>query len=66
MSVVPGVNQPLASPDEAKEFAAKYSYPVILKAAMGGGGRGMRVVRMGERWGAGRQVGICCNICCKP
>lgn len=45
VSIVPGTNQPLSSPDEAKAFAAQYGYPVILKAAMGGGGRGMRVVR---------------------
>jgi len=43
--VVPGTNQPIATPDEAQAFAHKYGYPVILKAAMGGGGRGMRVVR---------------------
>lgn len=53
VSIVPGTNQPLSSPDEAKAFAAQYGYPVILKAAMGGGGRGMRVVRHGERGGAG-------------
>ncbi|KAG2437519.1 hypothetical protein HYH02_011162 [Chlamydomonas schloesseri] len=45
VSIVPGTNNPLSSPDEARDFAAKYGYPVILKAAMGGGGRGMRVVR---------------------
>ncbi len=53
VSIVPGTNQPLSSPDEAKAFAAQYGYPVILKAAMGGGGRGMRVVRHGERGRAG-------------
>ncbi len=45
--VVPGTNEPILSPDEAKQFAHTHGYPVILKAAMGGGGRGMRVVRSG-------------------
>ena len=44
MPVVPGSGA-LASVDEAKEFAAKIGYPVILKASAGGGGRGMRIVR---------------------
>ncbi|MEW5308009.1 MAG: hypothetical protein WDW36_010371, partial [Sanguina aurantia] len=45
VSVVPGSNQAIPSSDDAKEWAAIHGYPVILKAAMGGGGRGMRVVR---------------------
>jgi len=40
---VPGSPGPLESVDEALAFARKAGYPVILKAAAGGGGRGMRV-----------------------
>ena len=48
VSVVPGTNQPITDAAEAIAFAQEYEYPVILKAAMGGGGRGMRIVRTGE------------------
>jgi len=43
--VLPGSGEPLASLDEARRTAAEVGYPVMLKAAAGGGGRGMRVVR---------------------
>jgi acetyl-CoA carboxylase, biotin carboxylase subunit len=42
--VLPGSQEPLADLDEAKGLAAEVGYPVILKAAAGGGGRGMRIV----------------------
>jgi acetyl-CoA carboxylase, biotin carboxylase subunit len=42
--VLPGSQEALTSAEEALEFAEKIGYPVILKAAAGGGGRGMRVV----------------------
>ncbi len=42
--IVPGTAQPLASTGEAVEVAAEVGYPVLLKAAAGGGGKGMRVV----------------------
>ena len=42
--VVPGSSRPLSSPEEAAEVARGLGYPVMLKAAAGGGGRGMRVV----------------------
>lgn len=41
---IPGVDKPLDSVAEAEEFGKQYGYPIILKAAAGGGGRGMRVV----------------------
>ena len=43
--VVPGTAQGLTDADEARTIAAKYGYPVLLKAAAGGGGKGMRIVR---------------------
>ncbi|HJU64733.1 MAG TPA: acetyl-CoA carboxylase biotin carboxylase subunit, partial [Gemmatimonadaceae bacterium] len=43
--IVPGTTDPLRDADEAKSIAAEYGYPVLLKAAAGGGGKGMRVVR---------------------
>ncbi|XP_069015393.1 pyruvate carboxylase, mitochondrial [Embiotoca jacksoni] len=43
--VVPGTDSPIASMHEAKVFAQTYGFPIIFKAAYGGGGRGMRVVK---------------------
>uniref|UniRef100_A0A3B5L6I4 Pyruvate carboxylase b n=1 Tax=Xiphophorus couchianus TaxID=32473 RepID=A0A3B5L6I4_9TELE len=43
--VVPGTNSPISSLQEAQAFAQTYGFPIIFKAAYGGGGRGMRVVR---------------------
>ena len=42
--VVPGTTEPLQSFDDARETAARLGYPVMLKAAAGGGGKGMRLV----------------------
>jgi len=44
LPVLPGTNRPLRSLEEAQDLAQEIGYPVILKAAAGGGGRGMRVV----------------------
>ncbi len=43
VTVIPGWNENIESVEEGKEIAAKLGYPVIVKAALGGGGKGMRV-----------------------
>jgi acetyl-CoA carboxylase, biotin carboxylase subunit len=43
--VVPGTTEALRDANEAREIANRFGYPVLLKAAAGGGGKGMRVVR---------------------
>ena len=45
---IPGVEKAIASEEEAVEFARSCGFPVMLKAAAGGGGRGMRIVRSEE------------------
>src|SRR5881628_1186839 len=42
--VVPGTTEALKDAKEAEAIAGKFGYPVLLKAAAGGGGKGMRVV----------------------
>jgi acetyl-CoA carboxylase biotin carboxylase subunit len=42
--IVPGTVEPLTSFAEASATAEKFGYPVMLKAAAGGGGKGMRLV----------------------
>ncbi len=41
--IVPGTPGPVEDPDEALGFAREIGFPVIIKAAAGGGGKGMRV-----------------------
>ena len=41
--IVPGTPGPVEDPDEAFTFAEQIGFPVIIKAAAGGGGKGMRV-----------------------
>jgi len=42
--VVPGSDGLVDTPDEAKIIASSIGYPILIKAAAGGGGKGMRVV----------------------
>jgi len=49
---LPGTEKPVASAAEAQRIAAGIGFPVIVKAAMGGGGRGMRVVHDPEQLAA--------------
>ena len=44
LPLVPGSDGPLTDPMAAKRIAAEIGYPVLIKAASGGGGRGMKVV----------------------
>jgi len=43
--LAPGTDGPVRSAEEIKEFAQKYGLPVAIKAAFGGGGRGLKVAR---------------------
>lgn len=45
VNVVPGLDFPIEHVDQAVEFCKTHGLPVIFKAAFGGGGRGMRVVK---------------------
>jgi acetyl-CoA/propionyl-CoA carboxylase biotin carboxyl carrier protein len=46
--LVPGTNEPVAGPDEIIAFADEHGLPVAIKAAFGGGGRGLKVARTRE------------------
>lgn len=48
VQTIPGVDDAIHSDEEALEFAEEAGYPVMIKAAAGGGGRGMRVVNSKE------------------
>ena len=46
--LAPGTDGPVASATEAEVFAAEHGLPIAIKAAFGGGGRGLRVARTQE------------------
>jgi acetyl-CoA carboxylase, biotin carboxylase subunit len=45
LPIIPGTPGPVADPEEAASLARQIGFPVIIKAAAGGGGKGMRVAR---------------------
>jgi acetyl-CoA/propionyl-CoA carboxylase biotin carboxyl carrier protein len=46
--IVPGTTEFLTSPDEARAFGDEHGWPIAIKAAYGGGGRGMKVVQSAD------------------
>ncbi|MGH7308472.1 MAG: acetyl-CoA carboxylase biotin carboxylase subunit [Candidatus Rokuibacteriota bacterium] len=42
---VPGTLEPVTSDDDARRVAEEIGFPIMIKAALGGGGKGMRLVR---------------------
>ncbi len=48
--VVPGTKEPVYDAAKGREFADSIGYPVMIKAALGGGGKGMRVVRTSDEF----------------
>ena len=44
--ILPGSESPIDNEDKALKLAKEIGFPVIVKASMGGGGRGMRIVRV--------------------
>jgi acetyl-CoA carboxylase biotin carboxylase subunit len=56
LPILPGSPDPLKSEEEATTLAREIGYPIIIKAAAGGGGRGMRIVRTEEELGHAMQT----------
>jgi acetyl-CoA/propionyl-CoA carboxylase, biotin carboxylase, biotin carboxyl carrier protein len=46
--LAPGTEGPVSGPEEAAEFAREHGLPIAIKAAYGGGGRGLKVARTAE------------------
>ncbi|MCA9521343.1 MAG: ATP-grasp domain-containing protein, partial [Myxococcales bacterium] len=46
--IVPGTVEAVQNPDEAVAIAEEIGFPVMIKAAAGGGGKGLRLIRAGE------------------
>ncbi|KKB42231.1 pyruvate carboxylase [Bacillus thermotolerans] len=46
--VIPGTDGPVSGLEEVSTFGEEHGFPIIIKAALGGGGRGMRIVNSAE------------------
>ncbi len=46
--IVPGTTEFITSPDEILAFGNEFGWPLVIKAAYGGGGRGMKVIRSAD------------------
>ena len=55
IATVPGTQEPISDPEQAAAIAERIGFPLIIKAAFGGGGRGMRVVNRAEDFAARMQ-----------
>jgi acetyl-CoA carboxylase biotin carboxylase subunit len=51
LPIVPGSSEAITSEEDAQQLAREIGFPVIVKAAAGGGGRGMRIVRSEDELG---------------
>jgi acetyl-CoA carboxylase biotin carboxylase subunit len=51
--MIPGSDSAVDNPSDAARIASEIGYPVIIKAAAGGGGKGMRIVRAAEEFESG-------------
>lgn len=48
LHTIPGSDGPVFSVEEVRDFTAKHGFPIMVKAALGGGGRGMRIIHNEE------------------
>jgi acetyl-CoA/propionyl-CoA carboxylase biotin carboxyl carrier protein len=53
VATVPGTLEPMTAADEAKAFAEQHGFPIAIKAAHGGGGKGLKVVHSIDELEAG-------------
>lgn len=49
LQTIPGMHGDVKSVEQVRDFAHQYGYPIMVKAAMGGGGRGMRIIRSDQQ-----------------